>query len=208
MTMRILEDRTAGTFTLVPQTRNERRARAKLLAALGLGSKLAYAGRTGGAKYRLQFNFGGAYEHVSFGGSSMMSVGTYVGGIDLVVSAGDTDSQKAIHAMRDMCFHATSGLTFLRERKVGQTRAMVFTGAFCVSCSCPIIGLAAAKGNRVCPLCAESCAHAYEQTAFLTPAFGALLADVCTKCHRMSPEAVARARALPKLTRLAECRRI
>lgn len=208
--MRILEDRKAGIFTLIPLNFGERMLIDKLLAKATRRLKFMYNGHAKGSTAEaniLQFNVGGTHyrKALFLNGKRCGSTGGFKGGTTFRVRASDEESRHALGGIRDMCFFASGGLIFLREDRVAGARSLVCTGNFCKICESPIIGVSAESENRICDQCADTrCEHEYRQTVLLTPAFGLIETESCAKCKRMSPSAVARAKQTPKLQRVAE----
>ena len=208
--MRIIEDCKAGTFTLIPVNFGERMLVKKLLDTVNRNLKYEYHGHAKNSTEEskvLRFNVGGTpYRKVMFyNGKKLGTTDGYKGGTNFRVRASDEESREALGGIRDMCFFASGGLLFLREAQVDNTRSIVCTGAFCKSCGSPIIGISAARENLICSECSDGkCEHEYKKTVLLTPTFGLIETEACTKCKRMSPAAFERAKQTPKLQRLAE----
>lgn len=206
--MRILKDQKQGTYTLVPIEQGELTLVQDLLAGLSQHDKLKYHGRVEerGESMVLRFNFGGKPVRVPFvvDGEECGSTPGYDGGLTFNVGASDEESQEALGFMRDMCFFATGGLIFLEKVEIDGVTGICCTGGFCKSCRKPVIGISAKNG--FCDTCAETrCEHEYEETVFLAPAFGGMVAgDLCKHCKRISPDSFDRLKQTPKLQRLEE----
>lgn len=164
--MRVQRDERAGTCTLVPTTPEERAALDRV-ASLGTGATIPYVGREGedwrDPRFSISFSIG---EH------------------RLRVHGDDEESRRVTGGIRDTCFCATSGLTYLGTTEDGI--GFRFTGGYCARCGSPIITRAACEW-RVCDACAERCAHEYRRGIVHGGGIDIGVDEYCGSCGRAKP---------------------
>ncbi len=138
--------------------------------ALGAGTVIDYAGMDGDGSKDPSF-----------------AIHFTVGGERLTVRGTDEASRRITGGIRDTCYYATSGLTYLGTVEVDGSMGYRFAGTHCARCGSPVVTRTACEW-RVCDACAETCTHEYKRGLIHGGGVDLGIGNFCRSCGRGKPD--------------------
>lgn len=191
--MKVISNQKAGTLTLVPTAKAEKKVVGQIIKVSKPGDLLDYDGRRTdpetGRTVMLTFHANAERKQVKVQQGNLTIIShEFVGGVKLELTASDQQSLDAIRSLRNAVYFGSGGIIFLDSEMVDGKQAVTVTVQQCKHCKANLISRHACEWST-CDACAAKCDHKYIYGAVHGGSAGDIaMGEYCEKCGRGKPE--------------------